>query len=138
MSTKSFQVASVAHPIELQWAPSHYDQGKSARAIKCFVENDRLIHSIQDIDESLIKQDEHGRNILRLKVWQSARVQLHGSDDLLTVGDLQRGDEISLIVKIHNWSFEGKQGTSLTASHVLIVEQGSVERQYDETPVNWL
>jgi hypothetical protein len=137
MSTKSFQVASVAQPIELQWAPSHYDQGKSARAIKCFVEDNRLLHYIEDIDESLIKRDEHGRNVLRLKVWQSARVQLLGSDQLLTVDELRSGDRISLMVKIHDWEYEGRKGTSLTANHVLVVEQGSGERKSTASPI-WL
>jgi hypothetical protein len=137
MSTKSFQLASVAQPIELQWAPSHYDQGKSARAIKCFVENDRLLHSIHDIDKSLVKQDEHGRNILRLKVWQSANVQLQGSDELMTVDDLKSGDKITVFVKVHHWEYEGREGSSLTAGHVLVVERGSAERQSTARPI-WL
>jgi hypothetical protein len=136
MSTKSFQVASVAHPIELLWPPSHYDQGEATRGIKCFVDNPKLVESLEEVDEGLIKRDEHGRCILRLKVWQSASVVLQGSDQFLSVDDLKRGDQITVFAKAHHWSFEGKQGASLTVSHILIVERDS--RQCPDTPVQWL
>ena len=69
MSTTKLQVGTLAEPMEIQWAPSHFDNGKSSRAIKCFLDDEKLVEELEDIDESLIK-DDNGRNVLRLKVWQ--------------------------------------------------------------------
>jgi hypothetical protein len=127
----TFQIGSIDQPLTIQWPPSHFDKGQSSRGIKCFVNYEKPIKDIAHIDETLIKDD-----ILRLKLWQSAKVQLHNSNELLTVDDLQQGDLIAVMAKPYKWEFQGRQGTSLTASHVLIVERGSVERQ-SNTP-NWL
>jgi hypothetical protein len=129
MSTKLFQIASIAQPMEIQWAPSHYDNGKLARAIKCFVDDETLVEELKAIDDTLLKDDDYGRHVLRLKVWQSARVQVHDSDQLLTVDELRNGDRITVMAKPYKWQYEGREGTSLTAGHVLVVQRGSGERK---------
>ena len=135
MSVKLFQIASVAQPMEIQWAPSHFDNGKLARAIKCFVDDETLVEELKAIDDTLLKDDDSGRHVLRLKVWQSARVRLHDSGELIKVDELRNGDQITVIAKPYKWQFEGRTGTSLTAGHVLVVERGLGERK--SVAPNW-
>ena len=125
MSTTQFQIGTRAQPITVKWPTSHYDEGKPTRALKCFVDDEKLIEELKDIDGSLVNDD----NILRLKLWQTADVQLQSSGELLTVDQLRQGDRIAVIAKPYKWKFEGRQGTSLTASHVIVVERASSERQ---------
>jgi hypothetical protein len=129
MSLNTFQIGSIAHPLEIQWPPSHYDAGKKSRAIKCLVDDEKLVEEIKAIDATLISEDDNGHHVLRLKLWQTAMVQLHGSDQLLTVDDLRYGDKITVMAKPYKWTFEGRRGTSLTANHVLVVERGSADRK---------
>ena len=89
---------------------------------------------LKNLDETLLNESEMGRSCLRLKIWQDAKVQLHGSDKLLTIDELHRGDKIAVMVEIYKWSFEGRKGTSLTISHVLVIEQAE---HVSDTP-DWM
>jgi hypothetical protein len=68
MSTTPFQLACIAEPLELKWGPSHYDKGQKARAIQVHLDYADQKTEIDAIDDSLVKFDDSGRAVLRLKV----------------------------------------------------------------------
>jgi hypothetical protein len=109
--------------LELKWGPSHYDEGRKARAIQVHLDYADQKTEIDAIDDSLVKFDSGGRAVVRLKIWQNAKVTEHGSHNKFTVDDLQRGDQIVVIAKPYYWVFEGKEGVSLNVSDILIVKR---------------
>ena len=122
MSVEKFQIGTLAIPLEILWATSEMDAGNSARGIKVYVNNKYELGPLVDLDESLISI-ERDRGILRLKLWQNAKVTLHGSDTKLKIDDLKSGDKIAVIAKPYQWQFEGREGVTLSCGEVLLIEQ---------------
>lgn len=126
MSLNSFQIGTIAQPLEVLFGPSHYDKDSKIRAIKCFCDDEKLLEELRDIDPTLIKTDDiTGRQVLRLKVWQSSKVHLPDSDETLTVDAIRRGNKLVGKVKLHHWQFEGQDGVSLTCDAILLLERNS-------------
>ena len=124
MSTTTSQVGCIAEPLEVQWGPSHWDKGQTARSIKVFLDYSDQKTEIDALDETLVKFDTpDGRAVLRLKVWQNAKVSQHDSDKKFKVDDLQRGDQIVVVAKPYHWQHEGTEGVSLNVSDILIVKR---------------
>ena len=119
----SFQVGTLANPLQILWAPSHYDKGKKSRAIKVFVDDEKAAQDLQALDESLVTQGDDGRFVLRLKVWQNAKVTMRDGNKKMKVDDLRRGDKILVMAKRYDWVYEGREGVSLSSGNVLVVEQ---------------
>ena len=122
MSTTPFQLACIAEPLEVKWAPSHYDKGQKARAIQVHLDYADQKTEIDAIDDTIVKFDDSGGALLRLKVWQNAKVSEHDVDKKFKVDDLQRGDQIVVVAKPYHWQHEGTEGVSLTISDILIVK----------------
>jgi hypothetical protein len=125
MSTTTFQIGCMAEPLEVQWGPSHWDKGEKARSIKVFLDDEHLKTKIDQLDHTLCKFDDNGRTVLRIKIWQSARVAEHSTGKKLKVDDIHRGDRIIVIVKPYHWNYEGSRGVSLTCSDVLVMSRAS-------------
>jgi hypothetical protein len=75
MSTKSFQIASIAKPLEILFGPSQIDEGQKARSIKCYIDDVNQIESLMELDDSLISLDG-SRRVVRLKLWQDAEINI--------------------------------------------------------------
>jgi hypothetical protein len=124
MSTKTFQVGSLAQPLEVQWGPSHWDKGQTARSIKVFLDYSDQKTEIDALDDTLLKFDTpDARAVLRLKVWQNAKVSELDGDRKFKVDDLKRGDQIVVGAKPYHWEYEGREGVSLNVSDILIVKR---------------
>jgi hypothetical protein len=124
MSTTPFQIGCIAEPLTVQWGASHWDKGQNSRSIKVFLDYSDQKIEIDDLDDTLVKFDPpDGRAVLRLKVWQNAKVSQHDSDKKFKVDDLQRGDQIVVVAKPYHWQYEGREGVSLNVSDILIVKR---------------
>jgi hypothetical protein len=124
MSTTTFQIGCIAKPLEVQWGPSHWDKGQTSRSIKVFLDYSDQKTEIDALDETLVKFDTpDGRAVLRLKVWQNAKVSEHDGDKKLKVDDLKRGDQIVVVAKPYHWEYEGREGVSLNVSDILMVKR---------------
>jgi hypothetical protein len=126
MSTKTFQVGTLAQPLEVLFGPAHFDEGQKARMIKVFVDDEKTVQELRDIDPELVTDDQNtGRQSLRLKMWQNAKIKDNKTKKLIKVDDLHRGDRIVVMVKSYNWEYEGREGVSLTSGEALLLERGS-------------
>jgi hypothetical protein len=77
MSTTTFQIGCIAEPLQVKWGPSHYDKGQKARAIQVNIDYADQKADIDELDDTLVKFNRGGRAVLRLKVWQNAKVTEH-------------------------------------------------------------
>jgi hypothetical protein len=125
MSTKTFQVGTLAQPLEVLFGPAHFDEGKKARMIKVFVDDEKTVLELRDIDSELVTDDHTGRQSLRLRMWQNAKITDNKTKKLIKVDDLHRGDRIVVMVKSYRWEYDGREGVSLTSGEALLLERGS-------------
>ena len=123
MYTTPFQLGCIAEPLEVKWAPSHYDKGQKARAIQVHLDYADQKTEIDAIDDTIVKFDDSGGALLRLKVWQNAKVSGLDGDKKFEVDDLKRGDQIVVEAKPYHWEYEGREGVSLNVSDILIVKR---------------
>jgi hypothetical protein len=112
MSTKTFQVGTLAQPLEVLFGPSHFDEGKKARMIKVFVDDEKTVLELRDIDSELVTDDHTGRQTLRLKMWRNAKITDNKTKKLIKVDDLHRGDRIVVMVKSYRWEYDGREGVA--------------------------
>jgi hypothetical protein len=134
MSVSTFQIGSKAQPLEILFGPSHYDKGQKARSIKVYLDDKKQVQEFKDMDDTLVHEDVNSRAVLRLKIWQNAKVShISETNKILKVDELHRGDKIVVKAKPYYWSYEGIQGVSLTCSHLIVTKRGD-----DSVSQKWL
>jgi hypothetical protein len=132
MSVNSFQIGSKAQPLEILFGPSHYDKGQKARSIKVYLDDQKQVQQFKDMDETLVREDGNSRTVLRLKIWQNAKVShIYETDKMLKVDELHPGDRLVAMIKPYSWQYEGRNGVSLTCNHLMVISRGASSQTVD-------